>query len=338
MRFKFFITLVAFALVSAMLAPSGAQPSQQQDDQKIVDDFVTTRGVSFDEPGKPKPKPSTQGPSSRKSSSAKSTGGSVAGKKSPNAPSGDVASTKKTQPSSSKKGTSGSQEFNAQAAGPGASAGTLKASATDGQPNAIGLGYTLFIKQGENLLSADLGREFREGDKIRVALETNTNGYLYIFHTENGLKPQMLFPHAQIDGGANSIAAHARDFVPADIKTWFEFDNVPATERLYIVVSRQPLAGVPSGEALVEFCGGPREGCYWMPSPAQWNAIKSDTSGGRVLEAKNTQLASLKIPVASDSLSRGIKVKKEEPKPAVVRINDSPDADVLITTIDLVHK
>ncbi|MCA1632935.1 MAG: DUF4384 domain-containing protein [Acidobacteria bacterium] len=349
MRFKVSLTLVLFVLLAAaLIAPAGAQ--DQQSDQKIIDDFVTTRGVSFEEPGKPKPKPTTQqsannrksgGTAPAKRTGANTSGGSTAaGKKGSAATTSDVASSKK-KPAAS-KGASKESDSAAQAAGPGAdttsAATTLKASATKGQPKAIGLGYTLFIKEGENILSADLGREFREGDKIRVALETNTDGYLYIFHTENGLKPQMLFPHAQIDGGANAIVAHARDFVPADMKTWFEFDNMPATERLYIVVSRQPLAGVPAGDELVEFCGGAREGCYWKPSQKQWDSIKAGSSRGRVLESKNAQLASLQTPVPSNSLSRGLKVKKDEPAPAVVRVNDSPTADVLVTTIDLVHK
>jgi len=349
MRFKFSLTLVLFALLASMLvAPAGAQ--DQQSDQKIIDDFVTTRGVSFEEPGKSKPKPATQqasnnrksgGTTPAKHTGANPSGGNVASKKASSSTS-EVASSKK-RPAAT-KGANRDSNQTAQAVGPGADAGTtsaattLKASATKGQAAAIGLGYTLFVKQGDNLLSADFAREFKEGDMIRVALETNTDGYLYIFHTENGLKPAMLFPHAQIDGGTNSIAAHARDFVPADMKTWFEFDNVPATERLYIVVSRQPLAGVPTGGELVEFCGGSREGCYWKPSPTQWDAIKAGSSRGRVLESKNAQLASLQTPVPSNSLSRGIKVKKDEPAPAVVRVNDSPTADVLVTTIDLVHK
>jgi hypothetical protein len=347
MRLKLSVALVAFALLSATLATSVAQ-EPEQDDQQIVDDFITSRGVSFDDPGKPKAKPSTQSQSGRKNSGAKSSGGGMgSGKKGPSTSFGNLASKKK--PSTTTKEPGGGQEFDAQASGPGADAGpgagttsaasTLKASgASKGQPNAIGLGYTLFIKQDENILSADLGREFKGGDMIRVALETNTDGYLYIFHTENGLKPQMLFPHAQIDGGANAIAAHARDFIPADMKTWFEFDNVPATERLYIVVARQPLAGVPVGNELVKFCGGPREGCYWKPSPAQWYSIKSGAPGARVLESKNVQLAGVQTPIPNNSLARGIKVKKDEPAPAVVRINNSPTADVLVTTIDLVHK
>lgn len=361
MRFKLSLTLVALALLAAVAVnPAGAQDGQ--DDQKLIEDFVGTRGVSIVDPSEAK-KSSTQRPPAQSSGGRKGGGVKGAGRKS-SSTSSEVASAKKKP--AAPKTTNASNSANAAgtlAAGPGADAnvggGTASVAAGNGAGNgmnaaaaappakiikagtqAIGLGYTLFVKQGESLHAAGPGREFKAGDKIRVALETNTDGYLYIFYTENGLNPQMLFPNNRIDGGANVVSAHARDFVPADMNTWFEFDNVPATERLYIVISRTPLAGVPAGEALLDHCGGARrEDCYWKPTPAQWDAIKAGAQGGgRVRETKNAQLASLQTPIQSGSMTRGIKVKKEEPAPAVVRVNDSAAADVLVTTIDLVHK
>lgn len=60
----------------------------------------------------------------------------------------------------------------------------------------------------------------------------------------------MLYPHAFIEGGRNSIVAHTRDFIPATSD--IVFDAVPGTGRVHIVVSRRPLAGVPAGEELTE--------------------------------------------------------------------------------------
>lgn len=360
MRFKLSLTLAASALFAATaICPAGAQGGQ--DDQKLIDDFVGTRGVSIVDPSEGK-KAAPQRPPAQSSGGARKGGGprKSAGRK--NSPPSEVASSKRPKPAATKtpNASHNSNEAGTLAAGPsadanvsggaassaaGAGGGMNSAAAPPAKivqagTQAIGLGYTLFVKQGESLHAAGPGREFKAGDKIRVALEANTDGYLYIFYTENGLNPQMLFPNNRIDNGANVISAHARDFVPADMNTWFEFDNVPATERLYIVVSRTPLAGVPTGEALLDYCGGARrEDCYWKPTASQWDAIKAGgPGGGRVRESKNAQLASLQTPVTSGSLTRGIKVKKEEPAPAVVRVNDSAAADVLVTTIDLVHK
>ena len=364
MRFKISLTLAASALLAAVaINPAGAQDGQ--DDQKLVDDFVSTRGVSIVDPSEAKKSSSRRQTAQSSGGSRKSTGASKGTGRKNTQSSTEVASSKsKKKPTPATNTTNhNTHEAGTLATGPSADAnvsgGTASAGPDGASSNnlsgggsappakfvkastqAIGLGYTLFVKQGESLHAAGAGREFKAGDKIRVALETNTDGYLYIFYTENGLNPQMLFPNNRIDGGANVVAAHARDFVPADMNTWFEFDNVPATERLYIVISRNPLAGVPTGEALLDHCGGARrEHCYWKPTPEQWKAITAGApGGGRVRESQNTQLASLQVPIQSSAMTRGIKVKKEEPAPAIVRVNDSAAADVLVTTIDLVHK
>ena len=354
MRFKLSLTLAAAALLAAAaIIPAGAQDGQ--DDQKLIEDFVGTRGVSIVDPSEAK-KSSTPKASAQSSGGGRKSGGAKGtGRKSPS--SSEVASSK-TKPKTTKTPTTATNNANESAGtlatGPGADAnvsgGTGAGNSTSGAADppakfikagtqAIGLGYTLYVKQDDNFIAVKPGREFKANDEIRISLETNTDGYLYIFNAENGVNPLMLFPHNRIDGGANAIAAHAQDFIPADMKTGFVFDDVPATERVYIILSRRPLAGVPTGQALVDFCGGTsREDCYWRPTPAQWGAItKAAPGGGRVRESQNTQLGALQ-PIPAASLTRGIKVKKEEPAPAVVRVNDSAAADVLVTTIDLVHR
>jgi hypothetical protein len=170
-----------------------------------------------------------------------------------------------------------------------------------------------------------------------VQLETNTDGFLYIFHTEDGRSPQMLYPHAALDGARNWVAAHSRQFFPSDLTYGFVFDEKPATERLYVVVSRRPLPGVPTAEDLLAFCGGAREDCHWKPGPAEWEKIRAGASGVRAVEARNTQLAALRAS-APAAATRGLQLQKGEPAPAFVRMNERADADLLVTTIDLVHR
>jgi hypothetical protein len=316
--------------VASLILLSGTSRAQdaqdQEDEQDVVEEFITTRGVSFAQPGaKPTPPRNTSG--ARKGGSSPRP----AAKKSRIPPTEETA---KKRPPADKGATGESGGANDGASSATGATAAVKASAQSGTMKPIGLGFTLFMRQGENLVVAEPSREFRAGDRLRIALETNTDGYLYIFHTENGQKPQMIFPNPQIDGGANSIAAHSRDFVPADLSAWFQFDDVPATERLYLVVARNPLAGVPTGADLVAFCGDQRDDCYWTPTPSHWERIRSGV--GRFVEGRNPQLAKLTPPPGA--MTRGIKVKKDEPAPAIVRVNDSADADVFITTIDLIHK
>ena len=208
----------------------------------------------------------------------------------------------------------------------------------------LALGYTILMKDDTGrLFVADPSRVFKTGDRFAVALETNADGYLYLFSAENGRDPELLFPNAQIEGGANAVQAHVRATFPtgpaADVEYFIDVTDPPATEHLFIVFSRRPLADVPSGAALVKFCGKNLEDCAWKPTAAQWARLNSGAKGMGVIEAKSTQLAQMSVPTAVPiTLQRGLKVKKDDPRPAIVRVNESPDSDVLVTEIILTHK
>jgi hypothetical protein len=355
MRLKLSLALTLALCGPPIFADRGttrAQDARQdaQGDQKVIDEFITTRGVSFAAPSGSRPAAQTSRPagasSGRKSGGpvAKNSGGARPGGGGAKKGGGPSEVAGKSQPAG-KGAEAGPPPAGASAAGETAAvtdagdgqANVIKTSAASGPKRPIGLGFTLFMKQGGNLIATDASREFRAGDQFRIFLESNTDGYLYVFHTEDGRNPQMLLPNAAVDGGANAVGAHTRDFYPTDLSAWIEFDQNPATEKLYIVVSRAPLPGVPTGQALVSFCGGPKVECSWKPTAAQWERIKAGAGAGRVVEGRNTQLAKLEAPPAA-AMTRGLKVKKEEPAPAVVRVNSSAEADVFVTTIDLIHK
>ena len=333
MRLRTLLTLAA--LVVVLTCSLALAQEEQKEDEQVIDDFVTTRGVSFEEPGKKKQQQGSPSrpPRSTNSSSGKSSGG--------------VASTKpprKSKPVKGgvevKSGTGSGSELAAQSADEGG-AQFLKAG---GVLRPLALGYTILMKDdGGRLFVADAAREFKTGDRFAVALETNTDGYLYLFSAENGRNPELLFPNAQIDGGTNAVQAHARATFPtgasADVEYFIDVTDPPATEHLFVVFSRRPLADVPTGAALVKFCAKNLEDCAWKPTAAQWTRILDGAKGGRVTEAKNMQLAQASVPtVMPGTLQRGLKVKKEDPKPAIVRVNNSPDAELLVTEIVLTHK
>lgn len=202
----------------------------------------------------------------------------------------------------------------------------------------IGLGYTIFRYKSDNeLVAIEPGKTFTAGDQLLVELETNADGYLYIFNAEDDSNPNMLYPNITLNRGRNDISAHTRDRFPADDQAEFVIDEKPATERLYIIFSRNPLQDVPTGEKLDKLCDRNRDDCDWRPTPALWEKIKSLASATKVVEGRNRELARVEISIRSDSLTRGIKVKPRAPIPAVIRMSDSPRADVLLTTIDLIH-
>ena len=337
MRLRMFSGLAAFALLTCAATAARAQEQQQEQkqEQQVIEDFVTTRGVSFDGPGSKSQKQAKPAPTTRRNpGSGKSPSGGVASNKGGGKGSAAGKSNKPTtQPSGA--GTLTAQTGNEATNGTGAQ--MLKASAEGVRP--IALGYTVLLKDGVGRLSfVDATHEFKTGDSIAIALETNADGYLYMFNASDGRNPELLFPNAQLDGGANTLQAHARATFPADLSFDFRFTDPAAKEHLFVVLSREPLAGVPTGAALVEFCGASVDDCAWKPPASLWERIKGGAKVRGVVEAKNMQLAQVSQPVMPQMLQRGLKVKKEDPKPAVVRVNDSPDADILVTEIVLVHK
>ena len=333
MRLRTLPTLAVLAVLVCSAAP--AQEGQKNDEQ-VIDDFVTTRGVSFEEPVSKKLPGGRQTASSSRRKKSSSGKGSA---------SGDVASGKKASGKGALDVKSGKGGGGSEVAGQSASGGGAEFVKAGGALRPLALGYTILMKdETGRLYVADPKREFKTGDRFAVALETNADGYLYLFSAKNGRNPELLFPNAQIEGGANAVQAHARATFPtgpaADVEYFIDVTDPPANEHLFIVFSREPLADVPTGAALVKFCGTNLEVCAWKPTPAQWARITGGAAKGRgVIEAKNVQLAQLSVPtVIPGTLQRGLKVKKDDPRPAIVRVNDSPDADVLVTEIVLTHK
>lgn len=307
-------TLSCLLVAAVLFAAARAQEPEPAAEQDLFDQFVTTRGVVFEDAGTKKPAPKPR-PTPRKprQSAGKGTGAKV----SPPPP---------APPPS--QGTS--------AAANGEAPPVQGAALTPAGARPLALGYTLYRRESGRLVVTDARREFREGDRMLISLETNADAYVYVFNTTNGAAPVMLFPYAGVAGGANRVTAHRRDLVPPASE--YEFDNQPGTERIYVVVSRRPLEAVPVGEALVARCGGAVRDCYWQPTADEWARIKPQlVEDGRAREGRQGQLARLQ-PAEAETLTRGIRIRPEEPPPAVVRVSDSPAATLLVTTIDLTHK
>src|SRR5262249_40361914 len=122
----------------------------------------------------------------------------------------------------------------------------------------LGLGYTIFKKTTDGVpVRVNPVREFRKDEGVRFMIEANTAGYLYIFHNENDESPKMIFPDPRLKGGTNQIKAHVPYEVPSREEPgdwWFFFDDKPGTERFYLMVTREPLVGVKTGETLIAYC------------------------------------------------------------------------------------
>ena len=102
------------------------------------------------------------------------------------------------------------------------------------------------IQAGPNDAPTDVdpAKEFRSGDRVRFAFESNIDGYLYVAQQGSSGDWTMLFPAAEINGGRNAVKRHQEHEVPQG-GDWFQFDQKPGVEELFVFLSREPLTTLP---------------------------------------------------------------------------------------------
>ena len=172
-------------------------------------------------------------------------------------------------------------------------------------------------------------------------LETNSDGYIYIFNQTNDGPVTMIYPDAQLDEAGNYIKAHVPWEIPSaaadeERLRWLMFDEAAGTERLFFVLTREPLKDVPTEDELIAFCKDSSNTCPWRPSTEVWELVqkhmqdplKKDTNGryGRAQTTPETQAS-----------TRGLSLAKEDPEPSLIMMASST-SPMLVTTLDLIHK
>jgi hypothetical protein len=323
MRIKLFVPLLALALILC----ASASVLAQDEDEAVRGSFLTTRVTASSGSGNTTSAAIT---ASANSAAVKTGGGAKTGS--------TGKSTGKTKKSTGK--TSAGMSVSAKGSN-GNVGGTVKTGATTNSylPTALGLGYTLYKRDSMgNAVRVDPSQEFHAGDRIRLSLETNTDGYLYIFHTENDGEPEMLYPDVRLGKGNNQIEAHVPYEIPWNepgVENWFKFDANPANERLYVVVTRQPLPGVPAGSALVDYCGQNR--CPWQPPVGVWAQVKA-SGQAKVGVVRSSKYGQKQSQLEREATTRGLGLDQAAPEPSVIRMNVSSNAPILVTAVDLVHR
>lgn len=206
----------------------------------------------------------------------------------------------------------------------------------------IGIGMTLFMRDSNGLsVRVDPSREFRRNERVRLLLETNTDGYLYVFNTTDNGPPVMIYPDADLDEGGNYIQAHVPVEIPSSVATeerlkWFRFDEQAGVERLYFVFTREPLAGIPLEDELIAFCRKGSSNCPMKPAAALWAQIKSDLV--EVKSGKSREFGAAETTAEQQATTRGIGLSKEDPEPSLVMMTAASGSNTLVTVLDLLHK
>ena len=102
-----------------------------------------------------------------------------------------------------------------------------------------GMRVLILKSEGGNFVPVDPARVFKPGDEIRVAFESNFDGYVYVINVSpDGRKARDLSRHPgvkqqQRDSRAPEGRAAATSFI---------FDKETGTEILQVIMSREPIA------------------------------------------------------------------------------------------------
>lgn len=206
----------------------------------------------------------------------------------------------------------------------------------------MGLGLTLFMRDSNGMaVRTDPTREFKKGDRVRVLLETNADGYLYIFNTTNGGEPVMIYPNPELDEAGNYIQAHVPFEIPSSTAAeerlrWFVFDQNAGTERLNFVFTREPLTGVPMEDDLITFCRDNNTKCPWRPAPDLWSQVQAEVKQPAQV-TKPQGAGKNQTEAESQAATRGIGLNRDDPEPSLIMLTTSTDKKVLVATLDLIH-
>ncbi len=184
----------------------------------------------------------------------------------------------------------------------------------------LGIGYTLFKKNinGE-FVRVSTDEKFKSGDSVRLLVETNLDGYLYIFSRENGKAPMLLFPNAHVQGGNNYLKAHKAFWLPEEGE--IEFDGNPAEETLTLLFSERPLPN-------------------FVPSPSL-DGVAVDAKlydeVARETEVNRIGNLSVGIKLTAEEGTRSVRIRKSSPPPAYILVNRDTKTPRIVANIKLTH-
>jgi hypothetical protein len=191
-------------------------------------------------------------------------------------------------------------------------------------PVPLGLRYVVLKRDPAGTYAeVDPNSAFQAGDLIRLQVEANADGYLYILTQGSSGTWKLLFPAAEVSDGSNLIKAGDSRVVPSSGSIMF--DERPGIERLFLVLSRHPEPEIDQLIYAVEKPDVPG------PRPLRVNAsISYDTVNRLQRQISTRNSLSFEEVKASD------KTGNRENAGYVVNPNPGPDAH-LFAEIALRH-
>ena len=109
----------------------------------------------------------------------------------------------------------------------------------------LGIRYSILKRNAAGeYQEVDVESTFHSGDRIRLEAQANSTGYLYVVAQGSSGAWQVLFPAREVAGGSNQVHRGETRLVPGGNAGQFVFDEQAGTEKLFLVLSRQPEANL----------------------------------------------------------------------------------------------
>jgi hypothetical protein len=118
----------------------------------------------------------------------------------------------------------------------------------------LGLRYAVMKRDASGQYAeVDPDTSFQSGDRIRLKVDANTSGYLYVVMQGSSGTWKLLFPSTEVAGGSNHVSKGESRQIPSGERGQFVFDEQAGNEKLFIVLTRQP---EPDLDKLIYSMGG----------------------------------------------------------------------------------
>jgi len=203
----------------------------------------------------------------------------------------------------------------------------------------LGLRYSI-LKYGadDEAVEVDPDMVFRSGDRIRLRVQVNDTGYLYIVTQGSSGNWRVLFPSAEFDDGNNRVSRGRSYDIPS--RTRFVFDEQPGTEKLFLVLTRRPEHDL---DKLIYQLDNPREA---EPAEAPKPQKAPTLLALNTLSVSNDLVGQIRGRLAARDLvfekvneDRPARQSQRDAEKAVYVVNPARDAEArLVVDVELKHR
>ena len=200
----------------------------------------------------------------------------------------------------------------------------------------LALRYSLIQIESEgDEAEVSTSKVFHAGDRVRIRVQSNQDGYLYVVQRGSSGNWEPMFPSLAINDGKNRIEARASLDLPSKTQA-FTFNAQSGDERLFVILSRTPVNDV---ERLVYRLRG--EDGKKQPDPSAPSLMAQNVMVGNDLveQLRRTNSRDLVIETVGTRTGSGSRKKSNlsaEPENAVYVATAS--GSTVVADIQLIHQ